>query len=173
MHQRDAGAGALEGVAGDGERAERHAVEGVGEGDDRLAALDLAGQLERGLDGVGAGRAGEHDLVVQAARAQDHVLERLQERALGRGRHVQAVGDAVALDVVDQRAFQHRVVVAVVERAGAGEEVEVRVAVLVVHVAALRAVEDGGPAAAVAAHLRLQGLEDAQGRAGSMVTAFS
>ena len=162
VHQRDAGAGPLHRVAGDGERAERHAVEGVGEGDDRLAALDLAGQLQRGLDGVGAGRAGEHDLVVQVARPQDDVLEALQEGALGGGGHVQAVGDAVTLQVVEQRAFEHRVVVAVVERAGAGEEVEVGVAVLVVHAAALRAVEDGGPAAAVAADLRLQGLEDAQ-----------
>src|SRR5690348_10725663 len=35
-------------------------------------------------------------------------------------------------------------------------------AVLVVHAAAVRTVEDGGPAAAVAAHLGLEGLEDAE-----------
>lgn len=39
-------------------------------------------------------------------------------------------------------------------------------AVLVVEVAALRTVEHGGPAAAVAAHLGLQGLEDTQGGRG-------
>lgn len=118
VHQRDTGPGPLEGVAGDGERAQRHAVEGVGERDDRLAPLHLTGQLQRRLDRVGAGRAGEHHLVREITRAQHVVLEGLQEGAFRGGGHVEAVGDAVALDVVDQRAFQHRVVVAVVERSG-------------------------------------------------------
>ncbi len=77
VHQRDAGTGALHGVAGDRQRAERHAVEGVGEVDDRLAPGDLAGQLQCGLDRVGAGRAGELDLVVEPARLEDVLLERL------------------------------------------------------------------------------------------------
>ena len=166
VHQRDAGARALEGVAGHREGAERHAVEGVRERHDRLAALDLAGQLQRRLDGVGARRAREHDLVRQVTRAQDDVLERLQEGALRRRRHVEPVRDAVPLQVVDQGAFEDRVVVPVVERSRAREEVEVLVAVLVEHAAALRPVEDGGPSRGSSCAPPTQGSRRHSGRAG-------
>src|SRR5690625_2455233 len=86
VHERDTGTAALHGVAGDRQGAEGHAVEGVGEADDGLAAGDLAGQLEGGLDGVGAAGAGEDHLVVQAARPQDLVGEGLEELVARRDR---------------------------------------------------------------------------------------
>src|SRR5699024_5637042 len=69
VDQRDAGATALHGVAGDRQGAQGHAVEGVGEVDDRLTAGDLAGQLQGGLDRIVAGRAGEDHAVVDFTNA--------------------------------------------------------------------------------------------------------
>src|SRR5699024_10947533 len=129
-HQRDAGAAALHRVAGDGQGAERHAVEAVGEAHDGLAAGDLAGQLQRRLDGVGAAGAGEGDLVVQAAGLEDLLVEGLEELAAHVGEHVQAVHDAVLEVVVDDDLLELGVVVAVVQGAGTGEEVDVLLAVL-------------------------------------------
>ena len=144
----DAGGGAQVRVAGHRQRAHRHAVEAVGEVDDVLAAGDLAGDLQRGFDRVGAGRADElHDVVVQAARLEDDVLHRLQEALLGDRVQVERVGDAVVHDVVDQRALEDRVVVAVVQGAGAGQEVEVAVAVDVGQHGAVGAAEHGVEAA--------------------------
>ena len=138
-------------------------MEGVRERDDVRAAGHLAGDLERRLDGVRAGRPGELQLVVEAARREHELLERLDERLLGRGGHVEAVDDAVALEVLDERPLERRVVVPVVEHAGAGEEVEVLAAVGVDERRAARAVEDGREGADVAAHLRLAAVEDVQG----------
>src|SRR3546814_17897416 len=81
-------------VAGAGEGAQGHAMETVGEGDDAVAPGHLAGQLQRGLDGVGAGRAGELKAIVEAARLQDDILESRDEggqtaRASRRGRACQ------------------------------------------------------------------------------------
>ena len=115
VHEWDTGASPFEGVPGHRQGAQRHAVKGVGEGDVRLAPLDLARQLEGGFDGVGSRRTGEHDLVGQFSRAQHKVPEGLQETALGAGGHVKAVGDAVVLHVVEQGALEQRWVVAVVE----------------------------------------------------------
>jgi hypothetical protein len=82
MAQRHTGAGALEAVAGHGQRPERHAVEGVGEADHLLASGDLARELERGFDGIGAGGAGELELVAQAARLRITSLNRSMKRCL-------------------------------------------------------------------------------------------
>ncbi len=158
--ERHAGGGAQIRVAGDGQRAHRHAVEAVGEVDDVASAGDLAGDLQRGFDRVGAGRADElHDVVVQAARLEDDVLHRLEEALLGGGVQVERMGDAVVHDVVDQRALEDIVVVAVVQRAGAGQEVEVAVALRVEQLGALGAGEHGREAAGVGAHVGLQPLE--------------
>src|SRR3546814_12116927 len=69
-----------------------------------VAPGHLAGQLQRGLDGVGAGRAGELKAIVEAARLQDDILESRDEGGLGLGIHVEAVRDAVAPDVVDRKS---------------------------------------------------------------------
>ena len=161
--QRDAGAAALHRVAGDRERAQGHAVESIGEAQDVLAAGDLAGQLEGCLHGVGSCRAGEHDLVVQVPGLQDDPFESLQEAALGRGLHVHGVGDSVACHILHHGVAQLGVVVAVVQGAGAGEEVQVLGAALGVLVGAGGLLEGGRPVHAVAADLRLASLEDVSG----------
>src|SRR5699024_2622030 len=123
------------------------------------ATGDLAGQLQRGLDGVVAGRAGELDLVVEAPRFEDDVLEGFQELAFGSAVRVQAVHDLVVGQVVDELALQLRVVVPVVEGAGPGEEVQVGLAALVVDVASEGLVENDRPATAVSADFGLEALE--------------
>ena len=150
-------------VAGRGERADAETVEGVRERDHVRAAGRLAGDLERRLDGVRAGRPGELQLVVEAARHEHVLLERLDERLLGRRGHVEPVDDAVALEVLDERTRERGVVVAVVQHARAGEEVEVLAAVGVDEGRAARSVEDRRERADVPAHLRLAAVEDVQG----------
>src|SRR5690606_30535127 len=63
-------------------------------------------------------------------------------------------------EVGEERVAQRRGVVAVVERAGARKEVEVRATARVVHGGALGAGEDGGEGAAVGADLGLEAIED-------------
>ncbi len=132
MRQRDAGGAAVQRVAGDREGAQRSAVEAVREADDLAAASDLSGELERRLDGVRSSRPGKLYAILEAARAQDELIERGQEIPLGRGEHIQRVHDAVTGQILDQGLPQHGVVVPVVERAGTGEEVEVGPARLVI-----------------------------------------
>src|SRR5690606_17712756 len=60
----DAGAGPLGGIAGERERAQAHAVEPPGERDHQAAASHLAGDLDRRLHGIRAGRPREHYPVV-------------------------------------------------------------------------------------------------------------
>ena len=153
---------AVERAAGDRERAQRHAVEGAGEGDHVGAAGHLAGELQRRLDGVGAAGAGELHPVVQFPGLQDELAESGQKVALGGRVHVQRVDDPVAGQVVQQDLFERRVVVAVVERAGAGEEIQVGAAVLVIEPASCRPVEHRRPGAAVAADGGLTRGEDSQ-----------
>ena len=116
VHQRDTGTASLHRVTRDRQGTERHAVEGIGEVDDRLASGDLAGQLQRGLHTVRPGRPGELHLVVQAARFEHHLLEALQERPLRDRGHVQAMRYAVTLEVFEQGLFQLGVVMPVVQR---------------------------------------------------------
>src|SRR3546814_9285533 len=73
----------------------RHAVEPVGKGDHQFAARDLARQLDRRLDRIGPGRAGEHRAIVESARLQDQRLVGFEERRLGIGVEVEPVGDAI------------------------------------------------------------------------------
>ncbi len=129
-HPCDAGqchlwAHAVVAVARRRQRPRGHPVEGVREGDHVAATGDLPRELETGLHGVGTGRTGELHVVVEVARLQDVVDQRRQEPLLGLGEQVEAVGDAAALDVVDQRHCHVRVVVPVVEGARSGQEVDV------------------------------------------------
>src|SRR3546814_16507890 len=71
MVQRYAGAATFCGVAGAGKRAQGHAMEAVAEGNDQFAARHLASQLDRGFDGIGARRSGEHHALIELARYQD------------------------------------------------------------------------------------------------------
>src|SRR3546814_10166917 len=65
----------------------RHAVEPVGKGDHQFAARDLARQLDRRLDRIGPGRAGEHRAIVESARLQDQRLVGFEERRLRSEEH--------------------------------------------------------------------------------------
>jgi hypothetical protein len=84
----------------------------------------------------------------------------LEEGSLCDRAHVESVRDAVALEVLEEPAFEVWVVVSVVERAGAAEEVDVRSAALVEEPASLGAVEDGREGATVASHLGFEVFED-------------
>ena len=123
------------------------------------AAGDLAGQLQGRLHGVGAGGAGEHDLEVQSPGLEDVGLEELDEFALGFGVHIHGVDDAVSGQVVADLVLDIVVIVAVVQRTCAAEEVNVVVALIVGHDGALGCFEDGGEFAAVGPHFALIGFE--------------
>src|SRR3546814_8664174 len=77
--------------------------------------------------------AGEHHAMVGPARLQDHLLEGGEESLLGIGVEVEAVRDAVGADIIEQSLLQDRVVVAIVQRRAARQEVEVAPALIVVH----------------------------------------
>src|SRR5699024_2724681 len=98
----------------------------------------------------------------------DLLVEGLEGLAAHVGEHVQAVHDAVLEIVVDDDLLQLGVVVAVVQGAGAGEEVDVLLAVLGGQHGALGVGEHGGPAAGVAADARLQ-LGRVDGRGADLV----
>ena len=148
-------------ITGQREGAERHAVEAVGEGDNIAATGDLAGQLYSRLDGVRAGRAGHHDLVVlHATRREDVLFERCEPVGLRVGVHVEAVGHAVARDVLDQGGFHVRIVVAVIQRRTAGKKVDIGLAGCVSHFRAGGLDEQGVEVAAIAADLRFPSFEN-------------
>jgi hypothetical protein len=138
-------------------------VEGVGERDDVAPPRDPPGQLEGRLDRVAAGGAHELQAHRHAARSQDLLRERLEELGLGRRRHVEAVHDAVGLEVGDDRPFHALVVVPEVQDAGPGEEVDVTPPGLVDLARVGRGGEHGGPHPAVAPDPGLPLLEDLHG----------
>ena len=135
-------------------------MEAVGEADDVFAALDVTGDLQCRFHRVGAGGAGELDHVVHVARLEHVVFQRLQKVALGHGVHVQAVHDGIVLDVVEQDFFQNRIVVAVVQRARAGQKIQVLLAVFVVQIAALGFLEHHREAACVALNFGLNAVKN-------------
>ena len=158
--QRDTGGLAEVLIGGRGKRAHRHAVKSVGEADDVGAAGDLARELHRRLDRVGAGRPGKLHDIVKAARCQDDLLHRRQERLLGGGVEIEAVRDPVALDVADQRILEDRVVVAVVQRTGPGEEIQVAATGRVPQLRAAGALPHAREGACVGLHAGLAPCED-------------
>lgn len=109
-------------------------MEAVGEGDDVVAPLDVAGELHRRFDRIGAGRAGELGDVFETARREYVRVEGVEKRLLGGRMHVEAVGDAATRDVFDEPGAQVGVVVAVIQAAGAGKEVDVALAAFIVEV---------------------------------------
>jgi hypothetical protein len=127
MHvaQRNAGRIAELAVAGQCQRTQRYTMKTVGERDDALTAGNVARQLDRRFDSIGAGRPGELELVLQVAGLQHAIFERLQEVLLRAGGHVETVHDTVFHQIVDGGLLQYRVVVPVVQCAGAGEKVDV------------------------------------------------
>ena len=130
-------------------------MKGIGETHHLFPAGDLARQLERGFHRIGAGRAGELELVVQTARLQDHLVELIDEALLGLAVHVQRMGDAVAHQIAKQGLLDAVRVVTVVENACATEEVQIAAAVGVGHPGALGAAENRRKVAAIATDFRL------------------
>jgi len=123
--QRHAGGLPVVWARGDGERPERDAVKPVGERHDGATACRVPRDLERGLNRVRACRSGELHLVPQPAGTEDVVTQTLEEPLFRRRRQVEAVGDAIAGQIVGERGFEDRVVVAVVQRTGAAEKVDI------------------------------------------------
>ncbi len=76
---------------------------------------------------------------------------------------VQSVGNAVALDVLEQGFLEDIVVVTVVQGAGAGQEIQVLVAFLVVHELALGPLEEIGEGARVALNFGFDFVENFHG----------
>ncbi len=143
-------------VAGGGQGADADAMEAVGKADDVAAAGDLARQFQRRLDGVGAGGAGElHYVLVQATGFEDQSVEDFKEALLGCRVHVQTVGQAIVLQVFDQRLLQYRVVVTIVKRAGTGKEVDIGLAFGGDQLGATGLIEDHREGTAVAANTGL------------------
>ena len=127
-------------------------MEAAHESKDVASARVLSRELDGSLNAVGACRSAELDLVAQAARLDDFLLERFDELALGNGVHIQRVDDAVGRKVVDHLLLDVGVVVAVVDRARAAEEVNILGAVLVLEDSALCVGKDLGKVAAIGAH---------------------
>ena len=97
------------------DRAHGDTMEAIGEGHDAIAAFHLASQLQGRFHAVGAGRAGKLHFVVQATGVQDVFLVRLNEIVLGGGKHIQALADTIAFNVLEQRFLENVVVVAIVQ----------------------------------------------------------
>src|SRR5690554_1082339 len=160
-HAADVGQGHAGGttvmlVAGGRQGADGAAVEPVGEADDVAAPGDLARQFQRRFHRVGTGRAGElHHMIAQPAWLQDHPMEGLEKALLGFGVHVQTMGQAIAVQILDQRLLDDRVVVPVVEGAGTGEEVDIGLAFGGDQLGATRLLEDHREGTAVAANTGL------------------
>src|SRR5690606_10146307 len=122
----------------------------------------LASQLQGGLDGIGAGRAGELQLVLPVARLQQHAIDRFKKILLGRGGHVQAVYYAVGLQVLDDLGLEDGIVVSVVQGARAAEEVDIFPSSFVQQQRAARLIENHRERPDVATDLGLHPVKNIQ-----------
>ena len=154
--------GAVPGATVRGQRqgAQGHAMESAHEGEDIFPALDLPGQLGGTLHGVGAGGTGELNFVIKSTGGKNAVMEILQEFPLGSGVHIHGVDDTVILEIVADPPDHFVRVVAEVQGAGPGEEVDVFLTVLVLHDGALGTGEHRGEAAAVRTDVGFKGFKN-------------
>ena len=135
------------------------AVSSVREGHHRIPARDVARELEGRLHRAGTCRPRRLHRVGQVALPQDEPFERLRERLCRVRRPVQPVRDGIGRRVVPQPPPERRMVVAVVERACAAEEIDVALAVRVHQRGAGRPGEHGRERTAIAAEIGFQLLE--------------
>src|SRR5690606_9204164 len=105
--------------------------------------------------GVSAGRAGELKGVLPTSRLEKDPVHCFQEVFFSAGGHVEAMNDAVALNVLNDFLFEYRIIVAIVERSGATEKVDVLLTVFVNQYGAAGLVKNYGERPDVAANLRL------------------
>src|SRR5690606_10135671 len=93
------------------------------------------------------------------ARFQDDALDSFQKGRLGGCVHIEAMGDAVTGNVVHQRRLHVGIVVTVVERGTACQEIDILATIPAVENCSTGLVEYHRKAAAIAAHGRLAALE--------------
>jgi hypothetical protein len=147
--ERAAGAVPLGRVAGQRQRAHRHAVKGVGKADDAVAFCRKPRDLDGAFDGIRPGRSGEQHLMRHAARGENRFMEGFDEIRLRVRCHVEAMHDAIRTNVVEQRLHHPIRIVAVVERTGTGEKIDIFAAFGVPQAISLCLGEHGGEVAYV------------------------
>ncbi len=76
-------------------------MKSIGEGDDVGTPRHFTGQLQRRFHRIGAGRPGEHHLILQAAGLQDGCLQLLKECLFCVRVHIQAMGHAITVDITE------------------------------------------------------------------------
>ena len=118
-------------VTGHCKGAQGATMEPIGERNDGFAAFNATCKFQCRFDGIGAGRTGKLHFVFHVARLEDFGFKCFKEIGLCFGVHVQAMGNAVRLDVVNQLFLQNRMVMAIVQAASTGKEIKIAVAVFV------------------------------------------
>src|SRR3989338_6486234 len=147
-------------VARGGHRAKRDAMEAIREGDYVRATRDVACNLHRRFNCIGAGRAGELHHVIHVAWLEDQVIESLQKLFLCLGVEIETMCNAVALDVGQQSFLERVIVVPVVESSCTGQEVEIGFLVQIVEPAALGSLEGDGEGAGVTLYFGFDVVKD-------------
>ena len=104
--------------------------------------------------------------MVKTAGFENYLFEPLQEPELGDRGRIEAVHDVVFGEVIKQRLFDRRVIVAVVEGTSAGKEVQVSVAVNVPDAATASGGERRGPYPAVGANFGFEAFDRLMGHQG-------
>ena len=117
-----------------------------------VALLYLASQLQGRFHRICAGRAYKLNFIVKAAWANDFIFKIFDEFALRFCVHVKRVHHAVVLQIFNDLLFDVRVVMPVVQRAGAAKEVDILLAVLIRLDRALRLDKDRREVTAVRAN---------------------
>src|SRR5690606_29915777 len=90
-----------------------------------MPASDLARDLHRGFDGIGACRAGELHSIFHFSGSENVFLEAFQKLCFCAGVHIKPVSDAITRDVVQQGFLQYRIVVPVVQCAGSRQKIDI------------------------------------------------
>ncbi len=134
----------------------------VSERYDVFTPFHQASQFQCSFNSIGTGGACELQFIVHASRLQKDALECFHEMLLGIGGHVQAVNNAVAMDILKQLFLQLRVVVPVIQRTGTCEEVEILATCLVKQGGTLSLAENNREGTNVAANFRLHPIKNIQ-----------
>src|SRR5688572_17374314 len=91
----------------------------------RMTSGYFPSQLQRRFYSVSSGWGAKLAFIAQLARGENHGVEPLQKCAFSGGGHVQAVGNKVTLQIFDQPLFHTNIVMTIINRPGAAEEINV------------------------------------------------
>src|SRR3546814_5779419 len=80
---------------------------------------------------MGARRSGEHHAIIERARFQDQRFECLQEIRICISMEIKGMSDAIVCDIISQRCLQDRVIMTIVQRRTARQEIQIAAAVAV------------------------------------------